>query len=111
MEKLPTEYIEQIPKWDFATLWKMFKLLYPEKKDLEKVKEGIKIKFPVEVILYEKYEEFPKVNKIRVLGHGTIDYYKFLREIEAREDVMREYLLLSYDNGTTKPRIQIDEQY
>lgn len=105
MERLPLEYVEQIPSWDFTQLWKMFELLQPELEILNKVKNGIKLKFPVDIILYNKFEEFPRVNLIRVLGHGLVDYYKFTEEIRLREKEMREFILESYEDDTTSARV------
>ena len=63
-EKLPKEIIEKvIIEGDFELMWKLFKTISPDKRIYEKVKNGIKLKFPITWYLKGRYEEFPSAGK------------------------------------------------
>ena len=66
MTNIPKELLDQIPNWDFNTLYEHFELLEPEGRVKNKVDNGVKMQFPVEIILGQYYEEFPKTKKVRV---------------------------------------------
>jgi len=109
MVSIPEQMLEIINSGDFKMKWMNFRALEPPKVIMNKVKDGIKIKFPVRVIMDELYEEFPNTKRIRVKGFGMIDYYKFKDEIEERELEMLKYIYENYDQDTTKGRVNEDE--
>lgn len=109
MTKIPESLLEQVPGWDFATTYEHFDLLEPDRKTRKKVDEGINIEFPVEIIIEENYEEFPRNKVVRVLGFGKIDYFKFKREIRDRKKIMLTFIYENYNKDVTTGRTEEDE--
>lgn len=105
MPNLPESYINQIPEWDFATLHEQFLGLEPDKKTIEKVKFGIKLKFNVNRIINNWFETFPRTNKVRILGVGMADLDEFTDEIDERKALMISFILSMYSGETTESRI------
>lgn len=106
MTNIPEELLEQVPTWDFETLYNHFDILEPDKRTKEKVDEGIDIKFPVEVIIDMNYEEFPKTNTTRVFGFGKINLFKFKREVRKRKKIMLSYIYENYNQDITRARVE-----
>lgn len=106
MTNIPEELLEQVPTWDFETLYEHFDLLEPDTKTKVKVDEGIDIKFPVEVIIGGNYEEFPRGKSVRVLGFGRINMFKFKREIRERKKVMLKFIYENYNKDVTQSRVK-----
>ena len=67
------------------------------KKVLAKVREGINVKFDIEIILNNYYEEFPLKKSVRVFGYGRINLFTFLREVEERKHLIRTTILNSME--------------
>ena len=110
MTNIPKELLDQIPNWDFNTLYEHFELLEPEGKVKNKVDNGVKMDFPVEIILDQYYEEFPKTKKVRVYGFGTGALYEFKREIRERKKIMLQFIYDNYNQDVTERRVEIDEE-
>jgi len=105
MTQIPEELLEQVPTWDFETLYEHFDLLEPDLKTKTKVNEGIDIKFPVEIIISENYEEFPRGKSVRVLGFGRINMFAFKREIRERKKIMLKFIYENYNTDVTTSRV------
>lgn len=62
-------------------------------KVLEKVENGVNLRFPVEIIINGDFHDFPIVKRVRVDGFGQINRFRFMREIEDRRQLMVELIL------------------
>lgn len=109
-EKLPKEIIEKvIIEGDFELMWKLFKTISPDKRIYEKVKNGIKLKFPITWYLKGRYEEFPSAGKkgrLRLHGYGETTITAFEEEIEAREQIMLEEYVKMASDRLTRGRLE-----
>lgn len=94
---------DDLLKWDIGTLWSSFqtimtyedeeeKLSEKYKKEIEQVKNGIKIKVPIWYITNMWYEEHPSKKGVKILGYGRQDINNFQEEIEARKTIMRNII-------------------
>lgn len=106
MTTIPESLIEKIPEMDLGQLWEHFNLLDPDKKTINKVKKGIKAMFDIRAIIRRFYEEFPKVNLVRIDGVGEMDLYDFLDEIDDRKDIMLRFIYDNYNKDVTQGRVE-----
>lgn len=110
---------EQILDWSLEKLWMAFKLevkeiqeTHPQYKEIEEdfelVKNGIKIKYPIQYIIEEWYEMYPGSQSARIKGYGRVPIKDFIEDKELREEIMQEILIgLAQKDKIRKPRIQI----
>ena len=106
MVKIPEVLIEQIPTWNFETVYEHFDLLEPNERLRKSVEEGINMKFPIEIFIDGNYEEFPKTRKVRIHGYGEGDLITFKREIKKRKKEMLRFIYENWDSDVTEGRVK-----
>lgn len=103
---------ENILKYDIEQLWNACQLLeedpetLPEhKQNIQKAKNGIKIKVPIYHFIQEWFEIYPNTRKAKIIGYGKYELNDFMEEIETRNKIMRQILNENItDNTSTEPR-------
>lgn len=108
---------DDIYEWTLEKLWKTVKTYEEEytekeitlkqqyKKELQIVKNGIKLKLPIHYLIYGWYTEYPNTKGVKVQGHGVFNIMEFLEERERRENILRTIILENLeDESTTEPR-------
>ena len=99
---------EEVLTWDMEKLWNALKQLTEKeeyKKDKELIKNGIKVKFPIQYIIQEWYKMNPENKRVTVRGYGKWKIDDFMEEIEEREDLMRQIIIEKMEKPEiAKPR-------
>lgn len=75
------------------------------KTELNTIKEGKKLKFPIYYLTNKWYSVYPETKSIEVDGYGRVDIKEFMEEKEERDAIMRHALIRSIDDEATTPRV------
>lgn len=91
-------------------LWAAVQLLDQEDlkeftEEIEAVKFGVDVKFPIYYIINEWYENHPSSKRVSIKGYGKSDIVKFHDEIEERKKVLRNILIMTIDESVTESRV------
>lgn len=85
---------KDIYSMDTETLWNIFLEINEEtkeyKKEMDMVRNGINISFPIQYLINEWFEIYPASKRVTIKGYGKFEITKFMEEKEEREKIMRK---------------------
>ena len=78
-----------------------------QKTDINKVKHGINIKWPIERLIQQWYTAYPENNRVKINGlKEKVDLDTFLQEIQERETILRIIIINTIkEGGITIPNL------
>lgn len=75
------------------------------KDEIEQVKNGVYLRFPIYYYTNKWFEEYPSSRTVNIKGHGKFQLTMFMKDKEARETIMRQVIINNVDDGSiTTPR-------
>lgn len=94
---------DEILEWDTLKLWNAVQQIDEEtdgelKKEIQKIKEGIKLKIPIYYITQEWYDIYPTGKSLNIYGYGKFEVDTFMEEIQTRERIMRKIIYENINN-------------
>lgn len=106
--EIPTDIIEDISRMDIAELWNIIQHAEPENEEdeekLKQIEEGINMKINMEYIANNWYKIYPNNMNIEVDYYGLKDITEFMKELRAREKLIREIIYESIDKEQLEAR-------
>jgi hypothetical protein len=111
---------ERLQEMDIETLYSILKDLLeddPENSELkevvDKVKNGIKLGFPIRAVIDGYAEEYPSRRMVRIIGINRFGLYPYKDELDERKSLarrtIRRYLQLNEKVGTNLEPIEFEE--
>lgn len=101
---------DEIYKMETKELWAIINMLEKEEikeyeKELQQIKNGINMKFPIVYIIRNWINEYPENKRVHIKGHGKENIIEYYDEIDERNSLMRLIILENIENNDpTTPR-------
>lgn len=94
---------DEILEWDTMKLWNAIQQIDEEtngalKKEIDKVRNGIKLKIPIYYITQEWYDIYPTGQSVNIYGHNKYNINDFMEELQEREKLMRKIIFDNIDD-------------
>jgi len=105
-ESIPKEIEIQLDSKTTAQLWNSVRRIKGNKflEELKSyIKNGIFIKFDIRAIIKNEVERYPANNLVKVRRRKRVTMCRYDDELDLRQDLMRDILLICIDQPATKP--------
>lgn len=100
---------DDVYNWNTEQLWNAIKQIQEETPEIniDKIKNGNKIKFPIWYIIKNWITERPEYKTVDIKGYGRIKITEYMEEKDYRESQMRKIIFENQnDEEMTEPRVK-----